>query len=122
MNRGGSLSGRERHCVFLNMGATSGGAPQFANQSAGSGLDLSDDGRAIALSDWDGDGDVDMWISNRNAPRLRFMRNDSPAENHFVSLQLIANGTTTNRDAIGARVEVVTSEGRSIKTLRAGEG
>ena len=127
MNRGGSLSGRERHCVFLNMGATSGGAPQFANLNRpGSGLDLPDDGRAIALTDWDGDGDVDLWISNRNAPRLRFMRNDSACRESLpVSLQLPANGTsrTGNRDAIGARVEIVTSDGgRSIRTLRAGEG
>ena len=122
MNRGGSLSGRERHCVFLNMGATGGGAAQFARHSAGSGLDLSDDGRAVALTDWDGDGDVDLWISNRNAPRLRFMRNDSPTKNHFLGIRLIGNGTTTNRDAIGARIEVVASGGRSIKTLRAGEG
>ena len=123
MNRGGSLSGRERHCVFLNLGAAGGGTPQFANLSAGSGLDLPDDGRAIALTDWDGDGDVDLWISNRNAPRLRFMRNDTPAGNHFLSLRLQGTGRTGNRDAIGARVEIVTSDGgRSIRTLHAGEG
>ncbi|NIP95060.1 MAG: hypothetical protein GWO24_17080, partial [Akkermansiaceae bacterium] len=122
MNRGGSLSGHERHRVFLNLGAEPGEPPWFADLSAGSGLDLPDDGRAVALSDWDGDGDVDMWISNRNAPRLRFLRNDFPAGNHFLALRLRGNGTTTNRDAIGARLEVVTAGGRSVRTLRAGEG
>jgi tetratricopeptide (TPR) repeat protein len=43
-------------------------------------------------------------------------------------LRLVGNGTTTNRDAIGARVEVTTkqedgsSNHKLIKTLRAGEG
>ena len=46
-----------------------------------------------------------------------------------LALRLEGNGKTTNRDAIGARVEVVVSSQpsekrqlKSIKTLRAGEG
>jgi len=111
------------------MGDAPAAEGRFANISAVSGLDFPDDGRAVALVDWDQDGDLDMWISNRNAPRLRLMRNDSPPGNHFLMLRLEGNGKTTNRDAIGARVEVVfansDSENRnpkSIKTLRAGEG
>ena len=130
MMRGGrSFSGRERNCFFLNTGASIDAAGRFAHISAVSGLDYPDDGRAVVLTDWDNDGDVDMWISNRNAPRLRLMRNDSPAGNHFLALRLEGNGKTTNRDAIGARVEVVVSSQpsekrqlKSIKTLRAGEG
>ncbi len=83
-----------------------------------------DDGRAIALVDWDHDGDLDLWTTNRNAPRIRFLRNDFSSESpHFVMLRLKATDGRINRDAIGARVEVVTQEKlRRVKTLRAGDG
>ena len=68
-----------------------------------SGIDFPDDGRCVVLTDWDRDGDQDLWISNRNAPRLRFMKNNAPAQHHYVSLGLVGNGTSTNRDAIGAQ-------------------
>jgi len=120
IKQGRSFSGRERNCCFLNMGNR-----RFATVSAVSGLDFPDDGRAIAVVDWDHDGDLDLWISNRNAPRLRLMRNESTAPNHWLDLRLIGNGKTTNRDGIGARVEVALTKpmvGHSVATLRAGEG
>ena len=118
---GRSFSGHERHCVYLNMGKTMPG--KFATTSAVSGLDLDDDGRAVGLVDWDLDGDQDVWISNRNAPRLRFLRNDLETNNHFLTVQLTGNATSTNRDAIGARVEVhLPAAPPLIQTLRAGEG
>jgi Flp pilus assembly protein TadD/thiol-disulfide isomerase/thioredoxin len=121
MLQGRSFSGHERNCCFLNTGSAEG---RFANISALSGLDYDDDGRALSVVDWDHDGDLDVWISNRNAPQLRFLRNDNPAANRYVSLKLVGDGRTVNRDAIGARVEV-TVAGQStpfIKTVRAGEG
>ena len=127
-NEGRSFSGHERNCCYLNPGKSPAAMGRFANISAASGLDYPDDARAIALLDWDQDGDLDVWASNRNAPRLRLLRNEIPKSGHFVSLQLVGNGTTTSRDAIGARVEVILSASapedspRSITTLRAGEG
>lgn len=135
IGEGRSFSSNERNCVFLNTGASAAAEGRFANISAVSGLDYPDDARAVALVDWDHDGDQDMWISNRNAPRLRLMRNDAPRTNHFLALRLEGNGETTSRDAIGARIEVVlvnpqsttgdsatADHPKSIKTLRAGEG
>ena len=132
---GRSFSGNERNCFFLNTGAAAAAEGRFANISAVSGLDYPDDARAVALVDWDHDGDQDMWISNRNAPRLRLMRNEAPRTNHFLALRLEGTGKTTSRDAIGARVEVVLAnpppatgepaggaQPRSVQTLRAGEG
>ena len=97
LRNGKSFSGHERNCCFLNTGP---GARGFADTSAISGLDYEDDGRALAKVDWDQDGDSDLWISNRNAPRLRFLRNDLPRSNHFLSVRLEGNGTTTNRDIV----------------------
>ena len=96
-----SFSGHERNCAFLNMGSG-----EFASVSAVTGLDYSDDSRAVATCDWDFDGQLDLWFTARTAPRLRFVHNQQSTGNHFLSVRLRGNGTTTNRDAIGARVEL----------------
>ena len=119
LDEGLSFSGNERNCVFLNPGEA-GGA--FANASAVSGLDFPDDGRGVAFLDLEADGDLDVAISNRTAPRLRLMRNELPAGDRFVALRLEGDGAGTNRDAVGARVEVPTSSGILRRSVRAGEG
>ena len=127
MREGRSFSGREKNCLFINTGGSPLANGRFADVSSVSGLDFPDDGRAIAMVDWDQDGDLDMWISNRSAPRLRLMRNEDASENHFLMFRLEGNGKTTNRDGIGARVEILLGEDSSkvvrlIRTLRGGEG
>ena len=129
---GRSFSGHERNCCYLNTNGSSAAEGRFANVSAASGIDFPDDGRALALVDWDQDGDLDVWTSNRNAPRLRFLRNNAETSGRFLSLRLQGNGTVTNRDAIGARVVLQVKRDQDttaedaflplIKTLRAGEG
>ena len=121
IRQGKSFSGRERNCCFLNVGG------RFADISAASGLDFPDDGRAVARVDWDQDGDLDLWIANRSGPQLRFLRNDVPIKHNYLTVGLQGNGTTSNRDAIGARVEVIVAGERAphsklVKTLRAGDG
>ncbi|REK29937.1 MAG: tetratricopeptide repeat protein [Planctomycetota bacterium] len=122
-NSGRSFSGHERNCAFLNTTGAAGAAG-FADISAVSGFDFPDDGRAIALTDWDHDGDVDVWVSNRNAPRVRFLRNDHPQEHGWIAIRLEGNGTTVSRDAIGTRVTLgePSASHPQTKTLRAGEG
>lgn len=121
---GRSLSGHERNCCFLNTRDD-----RFATISAASGLDFEDDGRAIGLTDWDHDGDVDVWLANRTGPRLRFLRNDGQDQARFVTFNLI--GTRCNRDAIGARLELHLSSPRTthgqaaaklIRSVHAGRG
>ena len=77
VREGVSWSGHERNSCFLSSG-TSG---RFLNISEASGFAFPDDGRAMILTDWDGDGDLDSFISNRNAPQVRFLRNDIPQIN-----------------------------------------
>ena len=99
---GSSFSGRERNCAFLNTGNGS-----FTDVSAASGLNQIDDGRSIAVTDWDQDGDLDLWITNRNAPRIRFLRNDGQTKNRHFAIQLQGDpAKNCPRDAFGARVEV----------------
>ena len=115
---GRAFSGYERHHCFLN---TRDG--RFSDVSAVSGVDYPEDGRGVARCDWDLDGDLDLWISHRTGPQVRFLRNEGQSAKQMMALRL--EGTTCNRDAIGARVEVVETaavESPMIRTLRAGEG
>jgi tetratricopeptide (TPR) repeat protein len=116
-----SFSGNERDCAFLNCG---GDTPSFATVSAVTGFDFADDGRGLATADWDFDGDLDVWLTARTAPRVRFVKNNT-AEKPFVAFKLKGTGGT-NHDAIGARLDLhLRGAGRNpvrIRTLRGGEG
>jgi len=114
---GKSFSGHEKNCAFLNSRDQ-----QFANVSAVTGLDFDDDSRSAARVDWDLDGDVDFWFSNRNGPAVRFLQNNLSQENGFLALRL--RGVDCNRDAIGARVEVrLKGDPRPlVRSLVAGDG
>lgn len=110
VRQGYSWSGNERNCAYLN-----GGKPgAFSNVSSASGFDFPDDGRAMALCDWDQDGDIDVWMRNRSAPRLRLLLNQCEGK-RAVALKL--QGVKSNRDGIGA---VVRFAGQT-KSVRAGE-
>ena len=121
MAEGMSLSGREPNSFFLNLGKG-----EFADASAATGFAFEDDARSIAVTDWNHDGRLDLWISNRNGPRLRLLQNNAPAVNQFLAIRLRGDGRYSNRDAIGARVELhlrsATGPQRLIRTLHAGEG
>ena len=78
IRRGMSFSGRERNRCFLNLRQG-----EFADVSAASGLDLVDDARGTALVDWDQDGDLDIWLSNRTSPSVRLMRNNLSGQESF---------------------------------------
>ncbi|MSR63652.1 MAG: hypothetical protein EXS08_14565 [Planctomycetes bacterium] len=120
LRSGYACSGSERDAAFLNLGGQG-----FADVSAAVGFDFAGDARATALCDWDGDGDLDVFLTQRGAPRVRFLRNERDARNAGVTLELV--GLRANRDAIGARVELTLAEpGGATRTLlravRAGEG
>lgn len=99
-----SFSGRETNNAFLNCGSS--GEIRFADVSSAIGWDFADDARAIAPIDWDHDGDLDIWVTNRTAPRLRLLENRTSKASTWVSFLLEGNGTTVNRDGIGAKVTV----------------
>jgi enediyne biosynthesis protein E4 len=64
-------------------------------------------GRGIATADYDNDGDIDIVTNNRgDSPSL--LRNDGGSANHWLSVLLI--GTKSNRDGIGASLNL-TSDG-----------
>ena len=123
LRQGKSESGRERNCVFLNTGAS--GSPRFATVSAATELDFPDDSRGMALCDWDHDGRVDFWMTNRTGPRVRLMLNRYGCDDSgWVGLRLRGDGRTMNRDAIGARAAIHLAGQRRplLRTVTAGAG
>ncbi len=116
VREGASLSGRERNCLFLNVEGKA-----FVDVSGAAQVDFPEDGRALATTDWDSDGDLDLFLHNRNTPRLRILRNDWPRQGRFLRLWL--RGTESNTDAVGARAELwPTAAGPPlVRTVRAGE-
>jgi len=120
-----TFNGGERNCLFLNTGPANKGQGRFADASAVSGFDTPDDGRALAVVDWDGDGALDLWISSRSAPRLRLLRNTNPSASRSLSVRLVdPSAKGGNRDAVGARVELLRRDGgpRLVRWVVAGDG
>src|SRR4051794_39007841 len=86
---------RQRKQVFRNLGNK---RFQEITDQAGGGVLLERSSRGAAFGDYDNDGDVDVLVVNLD-DRPSLLRNDTPAVNHWVTLQLV--GAKSNRDAIG---------------------
>ena len=79
MESGVSWSGHERNVAWLQAGAG-----RFVDVSAISGLDQVEDGRVALRCDWDGDGDLDLWLRFRSGPTLRYMENRADPDRHVA--------------------------------------
>ena len=76
-------------------------------------------GRGLAAADYDNDGRVDLAI-NTIGGRLVLLHNTSPAAGHWISIRLV--GRKSNRDGIGAHVEVTAGGRRQSHERIAGSG
>ncbi|MEM9857565.1 MAG: FG-GAP-like repeat-containing protein, partial [Bacteroidota bacterium] len=87
----------------------------FSNQSSSSGFELSSNTRSFQAFDFDHDGDLDVLLTDiENSPTL--LENDlvtisEDADPNWIQISL--EGTSSNRDAIGATVAITTPDGKS---------
>lgn len=75
-------------------------------------------GRGATFGDYDNDGDVDIFIVN-NYARPTLLRNDGGNRNNWLHVQLI--GTNANRNAVGAKIQVKTTNQTQIREVYAGD-
>jgi enediyne biosynthesis protein E4 len=96
--KGRSLSGYQRKRVWINDGLGS-----FTDVAQVVGVNDTKDGRAVALADLGNRGALDVIVANQRGPLLIYRNHVSP-DRHWIQFEL--EGTTSNRSAIGARVEL----------------
>ena len=74
-------------------------------------------GRALAIGDYDNDGDSDLLFVNNGQPPV-LLRNEGGDENSWLGLHLI--GTQSNRDAVGALVTLTTNRRKILRERKGG--
>ena len=91
---------KQPNLLFKNLGGN-----RFENitSSAGPGLAIQKVSRAIALGDYDNDGDIDIIVTNWNGT-VDFLRNDRGNKHNWIKVKTV--GTKSNRFGVGAKIKV----------------
>ena len=89
------------------------------SREAGSVLSVRTTARGACFADYDNDGKVDAFLINLGA-KGTLLHNVSTNTGHWIAIQL--KGTKSNRDGIGARVEVFAAGKRQTAERVAGSG
>jgi len=111
-----SFSGYEKNRFWRNDGKYS-----FSERARDFGLDSTRDSRGVVCFDYDNDGDLDLFVANQDQPPQLF-RNTLKTTNHWLMVQLLGDPKTgITRDALGARVTLVTSGDRQLRENNGGK-
>jgi hypothetical protein len=104
----------QEHSLFRGVG---NGKFADASQQAGSIFDVKTVGRGACFADYDNDGKVDAFLVNLGGAATLF-HNVSTKTGHWLTIKL--KGTTSNRDGIGARLELTAGAHKELAERVAG--
>jgi hypothetical protein len=99
----------------LFLGGPSG---TFHESAAPLGIDDRVGGCGVVIFDYDGDGDLDVFVANNNGPNHLWRNDGGRAAGHFMAIRV--EGDSPNRNAIGANVFLTAGGRTQIRTVRAG--
>jgi hypothetical protein len=102
--------------LFLNDGSANF---RDISQQAGDFFTQRYVGRGLAWADYDNDGKPDLAFSN-NAGPVMLLRNATLTEHRWLGLELIGDGKKSNRNAVGARVEVEAGGKKLVRFINGG--
>jgi hypothetical protein len=94
--------------LLRNEGIDRDGLPRFSDVGMAVGADDVKDGRGLAIADYDNDGALDLAINNNPGDHgaesipATLLRNNVGSRRSWLAVEL--EGTTCNRDAVGAVV------------------
>ena len=108
-----SLNGYERNVLFWNQGDG-----RFVDVAYLAGANRIEDGRGVAVADFDRDGRLDLLLQNLDRPAVLLMGRGQAG--NFLSLEL--EGTRSNRDALGAVVTARVAGTTQVRQVKAGSG
>ncbi|HVZ83453.1 MAG TPA: CRTAC1 family protein [Terracidiphilus sp.] len=106
----------EEHTLFRGLGH---GRYEDISREAGAVLNTRSVARGACFADYDNDGKVDAFLVNLGA-RGTLLHNVSQNTGHWVAIKL--RGTKSNRDGIGARVEVFAGDHHELQERVAASG
>jgi hypothetical protein len=99
--------------LFWNTGDAQRVFEPVTEEAAGPDLFRPLVGRGCAVLDFNGDGRLDVVLTENNGP-ARLLRNDNELKHHWVRLTLTGDGKRSNISAIGAQV-TVEAGGRTLR-------
>jgi hypothetical protein len=106
----------QEHSLFRGVG---NGKFVDISRQAGAVLDVKTVARGACFADYDNDGKMDAFVVNLGG-RGTLLHNVSQNHNHWITIVL--QGTKSNRDGIGARLELVAGGRKQMAERVAGSG
>jgi hypothetical protein len=110
---------RSWHGWERNRHLRNNGDGTFREIGRGAGTDLLTNSRGVAVADFWNRGALDLAVA-ANGGRHALLRNEVGVRRHWLQVEL--TGVRTNRDAVGAQVEVVAGGVRQLREVSAGDG